>query len=395
MSFLQRFKQINQDELTLSIHSKTAADVEHALHSRRLSYEQFLALISPASEPYLEVMAQKSCRLTRQRFGNTVQLFIPLYLSNKCTNICTYCGFSLGNAIRRKTLSMAELDQEVAEIKRMGFDHILLVTGEAPGTVGVSYIGSVIERLRPHFSHISIEVQPLEQADYRTLMDAGLDGVLVYQETYDRTAYKKYHLRGSKMDFDYRLTTADRLGLAGIDKIGLGALIGLAHWRTDAAMVAAHLDYLEKTYWRTRYALAFPRLRPCEGALQPASVISDRQLVQLICACRLFKPEVELTLSTRESAIFRDNVLPLGITAMSAYSSTRPGGYAADNIGSDVALEQFATDDNRRPEAVAAAIRAKGLEPVWKDWAHCFSHDPTVSPSADRRQSRSQKPVHS
>ena len=381
MSFLEHFNRLDWNELTLAIHSKTATEVESALLSDRPDYEQFLALISPAAEPYLEAMAQKSRLLTRQRFGNTLQLFIPLYLSNKCSNICTYCGFSLGNKIRRKTLSMNELDREVLAIKKMGFDHILLVTGEAPGTVGVAYMQSVIERLRSYFSYISIEVQPLDQADYRTLMNVGLDAVLVYQETYNRAAYQRYHLRGHKMDFDYRLTTADRLGQAGIDKIGIGALIGLANWRSDAAMLAAHLDYLEKTYWRTRYTLAFPRLRPCEGALEPASVISDRQLVQLICACRLFKPEVELTLSTRESATFRDNVLPLGITTMSAYSSTHPGGYADNNINGDGALEQFEIDDNRRPEAVAAAICAKGLEPVWKDWTRCFSHSPTTSPT--------------
>ncbi|WP_163371424.1 2-iminoacetate synthase ThiH [Endozoicomonas acroporae] len=374
MTFLDHFNQLQWDELKMTIHSQTAADVENALHSTRLNHQQFLALISPAAEPYLEAMAQKSRQLTRQRFGNTLQLFIPLYLSNKCTNICTYCGFSLGNKIRRKTLKMDELDREVAAIKKMGFDHILLVTGEAPGTVGVSYIKSVIERLRPHFAHISIEVQPLDQEDYQSLMAAGLDAVLVYQETYHRSAYEQYHLRGSKMNFNYRLETADRLGRAGIDKIGVGALIGLEDWRTDSAMVAAHLDYLEKTYWRTRYSISFPRLRPCEGDFQPVSVISDRQLVQLICAYRLFKPEAELSLSTRESATFRDNILPLGITTMSAYSSTHPGGYADDNILGNEDLEQFTIDDNRRPEAVADAIRAKGLEPVWKDWSHCFSH---------------------
>nr|MDT0252651.1 2-iminoacetate synthase ThiH [Endozoicomonas sp.] len=374
MTFLDRFNQIQWDELKMTIHSKTAVDVENALQSTRLTHDQFLALISTAAEPYLEAMAQKSMQLTRQRFGNTLQLYIPLYLSNKCTNICTYCGFSLDNKIRRKTLKMEELDLEVAAIKKMGFDHILLVTGEAPGTVGVSYIKSVIERLRPHFSHISIEVQPLDQDDYEALMTVGLDAVLVYQETYHRAAYEKYHLRGSKMNFNYRLETADRLGRAGVDKIGIGALIGLEDWRTDSAMVAAHLNYLEKTYWRTRYSISFPRLRPCEGEFQPVSIISDRQLVQLICAYRLFKPEAELSLSTRESEKFRDNVLPLGITTMSAYSSTHPGGYADDNILGNEDLEQFTIDDNRRPEVVADAIRSKGLEPVWKDWSSCFNH---------------------
>ncbi|WP_263080284.1 2-iminoacetate synthase ThiH [Endozoicomonas sp. Mp262] len=371
MSFLETFNTLSWNQLKLTISGKTAADVEQALGSNRLSHDQFLALISPAAEPFLEALARKSLTLTRQRFGNTVQLYIPLYLSNKCTNVCTYCGFSIGNKIRRKTLSMAELDREVAAIKALGFDHILLVTGEAQGTVGTPYFKEVIRRIRPHFSHISLEVQPLEQEEYKSLMAEGLDAVLVYQETYNRPAYARYHLQGSKKDFDYRLETADRLGKAGIDKIGIGALIGLEDWRTDAAFVAAHLDYLEKTYWRTRYSLSFPRLRPCEGEFQPVSIISDKQLVQLICAYRLFKPEVELSLSTRESEQFRDNVLPLGITTMSAYSSTQPGGYA-DRTNS--ALEQFAIDDGRHPAEIATAIKAKGLEPVWKDWSHCYSH---------------------
>ena len=374
MSFLDTFKQLDWNELKLSIASKTAADVEQALSARRLNHDQFLALISPAAAPYLEAMAQKSMQLTRQRFGNTIQLYIPLYLSNKCTNICTYCGFSLGNKIRRKTLSMDELDAEIKAIKAHGFEHLLLVSGEAPGTVGMKYFRQVLPRLRSHFSHISMEVQPLDQADYEELMSLGLDAVLVYQETYHRTAYKNYHLRGSKSDFDYRLETADRLGKAGIDKIGIGALIGLEDWRTDAAMTAAHLDYLEKTYWRTRYSVSFPRLRPCEGERHPVSIISDRQLVQLICAYRLFKPEAELSLSTRESARFRDNVLPLGVTTMSAFSSTQPGGYVNDEFLKHTALEQFAIDDNRRPEQVADAIKAKGFEAVWKDWDNCYSH---------------------
>ena len=375
MSFLDTFNQLNWDELKLTIASKTAADVEQALGSQnRLNHDQFLALISPAATPYLEQMARKSMQLTRQRFGNTVQLYIPLYLSNKCTNICTYCGFSLGNKIKRKTLSMEDLDEEIKAIKKLGFEHLLLVTGEAPGTVGMEYFRQVMPKLRMHFSHISMEVQPLDQTDYEELMSLGLDAVLVYQETYHRSAYKNYHLRGSKADFDYRLDTADRLGKAGIDKVGIGALIGLEDWRTDAAMVAAHLDYLEKTYWRTRYSISFPRLRPCEGEMHPVSVISDRQLVQLICAYRLFKPEAELSLSTRESAQFRDNVLPLGITTMSAFSSTQPGGYVNDEFLEHNDLEQFAIDDSRRPEQVAQAIKDKGLEAVWKDWDQCYSH---------------------
>ncbi|WP_461538543.1 2-iminoacetate synthase ThiH [Spongorhabdus nitratireducens] len=364
MSFHDVYNQLNPDQLRLEINSKQQSDVEVALAKTKLDINDFQALISPAAAPYLETMARRSQQLTRQRFGNTMQLYIPLYLSNKCTNICTYCGFSLGNKIRRKTLSMEELDQEIAAIKAMGFEHILIVTGEADGTVGMDYFREVMPHLRKHFAHISFEVQPLDQADYEELIELGLNAVLVYQETYQREPYARFHLRGSKQDFDYRLDTADRLGKAGVEKIGIGSLLGLDEWRLDNLYTAFHLDYLEKTYWRTRYSLSVPRLRPCEGSFSPEHPVSERQLLQLICAWRLFKPELEISLSTRESARFRDNVMSLGVTTMSAWSSTHPGGYA----NRDESLEQFSIDDNRRPDEVAVAIREKGLEPVWKDW---------------------------
>ncbi len=369
MSFSDIYKTLNPDALRLEINSKQSADVELALGKSRLDISDFMALISPAAAPYLEAMAQRSQQLTRQRFGNTMQLYIPLYLSNKCTNICTYCGFSLGNKIRRKTLSMSELEREIAAIKAMGFEHILIVTGEANGTVGMDYFREVMPKLRENFAHISFEVQPLEQNDYQELIDLGLNAVLVYQETYQREAYARNHLRGSKQDFDYRLDTADRLGRAGVEKIGIGSLLGLDEWRLDSLYTAFHLDYLEKQYWRTRYSLSVPRLRPCEGSFQPKHPVSERQLLQLICAWRLFKPDMELSLSTRESAHFRDNVMALGVTTMSAWSSTHPGGYAER----DESLEQFSIDDNRRPEEVAVAIKTQGLEPVWKDWEPCLS----------------------
>ena len=369
MSFSDVYKTLNPDTLRLDINSKCNQDVESALSKDRPDINDFMALISPAAAPYLEAMAQRSQQLTRQRFGNTMQLYIPLYLSNKCTNICTYCGFSLDNKIRRKTLSMDELDREIDAIKAIGFEHILIVTGEANGTVGMDYFREVMPKLRKHFAHISFEVQPLEQDDYQELIDLGLNAVLVYQETYQREPYARYHRRGSKQDFDYRLDTTDRLGRAGVEKMGIGSLLGLDEWRLDSLYTAFHLDYLEKKYWRTRYSLSFPRLRPCEGSFTPEHPVSERQLLQLICAWRLFKPDLELSLSTRESAYFRDNVMSLGVTTMSAWSSTQPGGYAERND----ALEQFSIDDNRRPEAVATAIKARGLEPVWKDWEPCLS----------------------
>ncbi|KLV07339.1 thiamine biosynthesis protein ThiH [Photobacterium aquae] len=370
MSFVEVWQQLDWDAVKLSIYSKDTADVERALRKPKRDLEDFKALISPAAEPYLEQMARQSAALTRQRFGQTVSFYVPLYLSNLCANACTYCGFSMENRIRRRTLAMDEVERECDAIKSMGFDNILLVTGEHERKVGMDYFRQALPVIKSQFSYLAMEVQPLDQDEYAELKSLGLDAVMVYQETYSAPTYAQHHLRGNKMDFAYRLETPDRLARAGIDKIGIGALIGLEEWRTDSFFVAAHLAYLERTYWQTRYSISFPRLRPCEGGLQPKSVMSDRQLVQLICAYRLLNPEVELSLSTRESPQFRDNVLPLGITTMSAGSKTQPGGYAD---GGEPELEQFAISDERAVAEVAEAVRSRGLEVVWKDWDRAYS----------------------
>ncbi|MDR9826940.1 2-iminoacetate synthase ThiH [Vibrio sp. FNV 38] len=369
MSFLDRFNQLDWDDTSLSIMSKTGADVERALAKSKRDLEDFKALISPAAEPYLELMAQQSYVLTRKRFGNTMSLYIPLYLSNLCANACTYCGFSMENRIKRRTLNVQEIEAEVAAIKRMKFDSVLLVTGEHETKVGMNYFREMLPVIKSEFNYLAMEVQPLEQEQYAELKTLGLDAVMVYQETYHPSTYAQHHLRGKKQDFNFRLETPDRLAKAGIDKIGIGALIGLEDWRTDCFYVAAHLDYLERTYWQTRYSISFPRLRPCEGGLQPKSIMNDKQLVQLICAYRLLNPEVELSLSTRESQVFRDAVLPLGITTMSAASKTQPGGYA---LGEEE-LEQFEISDERSANDVEQAIRDKGFDPVWRDWHAAYS----------------------
>lgn len=369
MSFVNQFSQLDWDDISLSIMSKTAADVERALGKNKRDLEDFKALISPAAEGYLEQMAQQSFALTRKRFGNTVSLYIPLYLSNLCANACTYCGFSMENRIKRRTLNQEEIEAELDAIKQMKFDSVLLVTGEHETKVGMNYFRQMVPVIKQQFNYLAMEVQPLEQDQYAELKQLGLDAVMVYQETYHPSTYAQHHLRGKKKDFEYRLETPDRLAKAGIDKIGIGALIGLEDWRTDCFFVAAHLDYLERTYWQTRYSISFPRLRPCEGGLQPKSIMSDKQLVQLICAYRLLNPEVELSLSTRESQAFRDAVLPLGITTMSAASKTQPGGYAME----DVELEQFEISDERSAIQVADAIRKKGFDPVWRDWHSVYS----------------------
>jgi len=346
------------------IYSKTDTQVEAAINNKSRSLDDFMALISPAAEPYLEAIASISKKTTQRRFGKTIQMYIPLYLSNECQNICTYCGFSLNNNIQRRTLSDEEIIREVKVIKRYGYDHILLVTGEANNNVGVDYLKNALTLIKPYFSNISIEVQPLSEAEYKELSDLGLNSVIVYQETYNRKMYKSYHPKGKKSNFNYRINTPDRIGKARVHKIGIGVLLGLEDWRTDSYFTALHLQYLEKTYWETKYAVSFPRIQPAEGAIKPNVNITDRELVQLICSYRLFNENLELSLSTRESELFRDHIIGLGITSTSAGSKTNPGGYANNNNS----LKQFEISDERLPSEFTEALKQKGYEPVWKDW---------------------------
>jgi len=365
-SFKDIFDTYNWDKTLESIFSKTEHDVLRALGNTKRDLEDFKALISPAAKPYLEQMAQLSHQLTKKRFGNTIQMYSPMYLSNECQNICTYCGFSMTNKIPRRTLTDAEILKEVAYIKSKGYDHILLVTGEANRTVGVDYIDNALQLIRSQFANITIEVQPLLQNEYEQLIESGLYAVLVYQETYHRDEYKKHHPKGKKSNFDFRLDTPDRLGKAGIHKIGLGALFGLEDWRADSFFTALHLKYLQKTYWKTKYSISFPRLRPHSGGLEPKVEMTDPDLVQLICAFRLLDEDVELSISTRESEIFRNNIVNLGITSISAESKTNPGGYAV----APESLEQFEISDERPTEEITAMLKSQGLDVVWKDWAN-------------------------
>lgn len=370
MTFHDIFSRYNWEEVKASIYQKTDRDVEHALAKPgKRDLEDFKALISPAAAKYLEPMAQLSHQLTQKRFGKTIQMYLPMYLSNECQNICTYCGFSLDNPLRRVTLTDRQIQQEVEVIKALGYDHLLLVTGEANKTVGVDYFKNALKLVKPHFSHISMEVQPLDQGDYETLIPLGLNTVLVYQETYHQEDYKKHHPKGKKSNFKYRIETPDRLGKAGIHKIGLGVLIGLEDWRTDSFFTALHLNYLERTYWQTKYSISFPRLRPFSGGLAPKVEMNDRELVQAICAYRIFDEEVEISLSTRETEKFRNHIIPLGVTSISAGSKTNPGGYAVE----PQSLEQFEISDERTPAEIAQMIRKQGYEPVWKDWDEVYS----------------------
>jgi 2-iminoacetate synthase len=366
MSYIEQIDRYGWDEIRTRIYNKTESDVTAALNSRRqLTADDFMALVSPAASPCLEQMAKMSQLYTRQRFGRTIQFYVPLYLTNSCVNHCVYCGFNRNNAIRRIILTDEQILREVEAIKSIGdFQHILLVTGENPRKAGVDYIENAIRLVRSHFSSISIEVQPLKEEEYRRLSRAGMNAVYCYQETYRRENYRLYHPKGVKADFDHRLDAFDRMGRAGVHKIGLGILIGLEDWRTDAVMMAMHLRYMQKTHWKTKYSISFPRMRPHEGeTFSPNVIMTQRELAQLIFAFRIFDHDVEMALSTREDRTFRDHMTTLGVTSMSAGSKTDPGGYAVYRSE----LEQFAVSDSRPPSEIVKAVRNQGYEVIWKN----------------------------
>lgn len=363
------------DETTHNIMSTTPARVESVLavadrNTRPLTSEEFMALISPAAEPFLEDMAAMSRRFTLEKFGRTISMYIPMYVHNVCSNRCVYCGFNHGNEIPRTILTPAQIEDECRAIKRLGpFENLLLVSGEFPSLGGVSYFTEVLNTVRPHFHNLTLEVQPMKTAVYRNLADnAGLNGVVCFQETYNRARYGIYHPAGMKSIYEWRLNGYDRMGRAGLHKIGMGVLLGLEDWRTDVTMMARHLRYLQKNYWKTRFSVNFPRMCPSESGFQPRVVVDERRLAQLTFAFRIFDHEVDISYSTREKPSFRDNMMTLGVTSMSAGSQTEPGGYAT----SPDALPQFDVTDSRTPEQVAASIRAHGYEPVWKDWDAVF-----------------------
>ncbi len=367
--FSDEIKRYDWDDTTRAINSKTARDVEIALSKEHLNIDDFMALISPAAEPYIENMAQLSHKYTMERFGKTISMYIPLYVSNACSNYCVYCGFNHNNPMQRTTLTMEQVKAECEAIRRLGpFENLLIVSGEFPSVNGVDYIEKVLQTARPYFNNLTIEVMPMKENDYYRLTQSGLNGVVCFQETYNEANYKKYHPKGMKSIYEWRLNGYDRMGAAGVHKIGMGVLIGLEDWRTDVTMLARHLQYLRRNYWRTRYSINFPRMCPSEGGYQPKVVMSDKELAQLTFAFRLFDHDVDISYSTRENPTFRANMMRLGVTSMSAGSKTEPGGYAT----SPDALEQFEVSDDRTPLEVANEIRALGYEAVWKDWDKIF-----------------------
>lgn len=358
---------IDHDVLHRRIYSATAADVERVLNRQHCTPDDFPVLISPAAAGCIEHMAERARRITILRFGRTVRLYAPLYISNECVNACAYCGFNARNPMERTTLRLDEVLAEAAVLHRQGFRHLLLVSGEHRRHVPVDFIGDIASTLREKFAALSIEVYPMDEDEYAFLAQRGITGIAVYQETYDRARYARLH-HGPKADFSYRLATPERAARAGFRELGIGALLGLSDHRMDTALVAVHAAHLMKAYWQSRVSISFPRIRRAAGNFSPAETVTDRQLAQAIFALRMVLPDADLVISTRESRQFRDGMAGLAVTRMSAGSRTNPGGYAlAEN-----ALEQFSVDDQRSAAEIAAMLECKGLEPVWKDFDRSF-----------------------
>lgn len=358
-------------------------DIHSALQSATV--RQFQKLLESMDDARLDALARQSAAVTRRFFGRTMRLFAPLYLSNECINSCAYCGFSRENAILRVTLEMDEIAAEVGHLADQGFRNILLVAGEHPKFVSNGYLENCIRRLTGIIPSISLEVAPMEAADYEPLVRAGAEGLVVYQETYHLPTYQILHPSGPKKDYHWRLDCPERAYEAGFRRIGVGALFGLHDWREEATALAAHLEYLLKTCWRSQLTVSMPRLRPAAGSFEPEFPLADREFVQLLCALRVTFPHVGIVLSTREPAALRDAVVPLGVTMMSAGSHTEPGGYTGQGteklhvtqrgriVDSEIppdssATGQFEISDDRSPAEVAAKLVELGFDPVWKDW---------------------------
>jgi len=363
--------------------------IDSALAAPTPELRAFRQLLEPCSDPALEEMARRSAALTRRHFGRTMRMFAPLYLSNECVNNCAYCGFSRDNAILRVTLEIEQVAAEALHLAAEGFRNVLLVAGEHPKFVSGGYLQQCLERLTREIPSLSLEVAPMETEEYIPLVAAGAEGLVVYQETYDRSVYRELHTAGPKKDYDWRLEAPERAYAAGFRRLGVGVLFGLSDWRGEAEALAAHLFHLQRVCWTSQITVSLPRLRPAAGSFEPRCSFEDRDLTQLICALRITFPQIGIILSTREHAPLRDAMAPLGITMMSAGSHTEPGGYTgqgADQIhqtvkgkrvelsipanacGSTSATEQFSISDDRTPADVAAMLQSLGLEPVWKDW---------------------------
>ncbi len=365
MSFYEIVEQYKGFDFEQFFHQVTDEAIERSLAREKPGAIDFLTLLSPKAAGYLEPMAQKAHQLTVQYFGRTIQLFIPLYISNHCSNQCAYCGFNHNNKIFRNKLTLAEIEQEARAIAATGMQHVLFLTGEAQHLTPMDYMVEAAECLKRHFASVSIEVYPLEVEEYRRLQQAGVDGMTLFQETYNQEVYRRVHLAGKKMDYHWRLNAPERAAQGGMRVVNLGPLLGLAEPRSEIFFTGLHARYLDNKYLEAEVAVSLPRFNEAEGDFQPDYLVDDKTFVQFMTALRIFLPRAGLTISTRENAVFRDRILPLGATRYSAGSSTGVGGYTEIKVDQ---TPQFEITDARSVDEVAEAIVAQGYQPVYKDW---------------------------
>ncbi|CUH92975.1 2-iminoacetate synthase ThiH [Herbinix luporum] len=364
MSFYEKYLEYRVFNFSKFLASIKDEDVLRIINKKILNEIDYLALLSDTAGKYLEEMARKSQQLTIQHFGNVIFMFTPLYLSNFCTNQCVYCGFNYNNKIARKKLSMKEVEKEARAISSTGHRHILILTGESREHSPVSYIKQCVEILKKYFTSISIEVYPLELHEYKELVDAGVDGFTMFQEVYNEDTYKVLHPKGPKHNYRYRLDAPERACMASMRSVGIGALLGLENVTSEAFFTGLHAHYLQDKYPDTEISVSLPRIRPCVGHFKPRFEVSDRKLVQIMLALRLYMPRVGITISTRERPELRDNLVGLGVTKMSAGSSTEVGGYVLEQKTKG----QFDISDGRSVQEIKDMLYKKGYQPVFKDW---------------------------
>ena len=346
----------------------TALDVKRALDKDSLSPEDFAALLSPAAFPFLEQMAQRAQLETRKHFGNSVYLFTPLYIANYCENYCVYCGFNCHNKIHRAKLNYEEIEREMQAIAKSGLEEILILTGESPKMSNVEYIGEACKIAKKYFKVIGLEVYPMDSKDYKYLHECGADFVTVFQETYNSDKYSTLHLGGRKRIFPYRFNAQERALMGGIRGVGFAALLGLDDFRKDAFATGMHAYLIQRKYPHAEIAFSCPRLRPIinNDKINPKDV-HEPQLLQIICAYRIFMPFASITISSRENANFRNNIINIAATKISAGVDVGIGGHGDEKQKGD---EQFEIDDGRTVDEIYKAIKDKGLQPVMSDYIY-------------------------
>ena len=352
----------------------TATDVLRALRHDTCSVEDFKALLSPAAEPYLEEMAKKARLETQKHFGNTVYLFTPLYIANYCENYCVYCGFNCYNDIRRMRLDTAQIEHEMKVIADSGMEEILILTGESRAQSSVEYIGEACKLARKYFRMVGVEIYPVNTEEYRYLHECGVDYVTVFQETYDSTRYEQLHLLGHKRVFPYRFEAQERALMAGMRGVAGSALLGLSDFRKDALASALHMYYLQRKYPHAEISLSCPRLRPIvnNDEINPLDV-HEKQLCQILCAYRIFMPFCGITVSSRESAQFRDGIVKIAATKVSAGVSTGVGDHESKYTGKESEAEgdeQFEINDGRSFSKMYEDMSSEGLQPVLNDYLY-------------------------